>query len=304
MTMEQNKKNIDIKVFAALLAVYIIWGSTYLGIKYAVESMPPFLHAALRFSISGAFLFVWRWLAGDPIPTRGQWRSAVIVGTLLLVGGNGLISLSETNIPSGIAALLVASMPIFMILIDSLLFRTHKPSVVQIIGLAVGFGGVAYLLNPWQHAGSVSSSTFAFSLIALLASFLWSLGSLLSRKLEKPQSLLMYTGMQMIAGTVGLFIMSALFGEFNGFTFASVTTNSWLGFAYLVTFGSLIGFTSYAYLLKHASVSLISTYPFVNPIVAIILGNLMAGESLGGRILVSTAIILASLVLINWQKKA
>ena len=301
--MNTKSNQPDLKILAALLAVYIIWGSTYLGIKYAVESFPPFLHAALRFTISGGFLFIWRLLSGDPLPTRKQWISSFFVGSLLLVGGNGLIALSETKIPSGIAALLVASMPIFMVVIDSLIFRSHKPTAIQILGLIIGFSGVAYLLNPFSQAHQINSTTLAFSMIALLASFLWSLGSLLSRKLEKPESLLMYTGMQMLMGAIGLGVMAAIMGEYHGFTFAQVTTRSWLGFAYLVTFGSLVGFTSYAYLLKHASVSLISTYPYVNPIVAIILGNLMAGESLTSRILISAIIIIGSVILINWQPK-
>lgn len=300
--MNTNKP--DIKVLAALVAVYIIWGSTYVGIKYAVETMPPFLHAALRFIISGSFLFIWRWLSGDPLPTSKQWLNSFFVGSLLLVGGNGFISLSETKIPSGIASLLVASMPIFMILIDSIFFRTHKPTLIQVIGLIIGFGGVAYLINPWDEASHTTPTVVIFSLIALLASFLWSFGSLLSRKLEKPESVLMYTGMQMLTGAIGLAVMAGLMGEYNGFSFAAVTTRSWLGFAYLVTFGSLVGFTSYAYLLKHASVSLISTYPYVNPIVAILLGNLMAGEQITARIAVSAAIIIGSVILINWQPKA
>ena len=301
MTTKTNQP--DSKVLAALLAVYIIWGSTYLGIKFAVESIPPFLHGALRFTISGLLLFVWRTLAGDPLPSIKHWANSFYVGTLLLVGGNGLIALAETKIPSGIAALIVASMPIFMILIDSLIFRTHKPTVIQIIGLLIGFGGVAYLLNPFSQQHQISPTTFTFSLISLLASFLWSFGSLLSRKLDKPESLLQYTGMQMIMGAIGLAVMAGIMGEYNGFTFAQVTTRSWLGFAFLVTFGSLIGFTSYAYLLKHASVSLISTYPYVNPIVAIILGNIIAGESLSARIVISAAIIIGSVILINWQPK-
>lgn len=298
-----NELKANYKVLAALLAVYIIWGSTYLGIKYAVETIPPFLHAALRFTISGGFLFAWRALTGDPLPTGKQWWSAAVVGTLLLVGGNGLISLSETKIPSGVAALIVASMPIFMVLINFTLYRSQKPTLIQILGLLIGFGGVFYLLNPWNNTGDVEHFSITYGLVALLASFLWSLGSVYSRQAQKPTSLLMFTGMQMLAGSIGLYIMSMLFGEFHGFHLSQVSNNSWLGFAYLVTFGSLIGFTSYSYLLQHASVSLISTYPYVNPIVAIILGNLLAGESLNSRIIISAMIIIASIALINWQKK-
>lgn len=293
---------INTKVWAALIAVYLVWGSTYLGIRFAVETIPPFFHAAVRFLIAGAFLFIWRRMAGDPAPTRSQWKSATIVGVLLLVGGNGLISLAEVNIPSGVAALIVATIPMFMVLIEALRPSGVKPSLGQAFGLLVGFGGVALLIGPAEFGG-----TRGFSLIgggiAVSAAFLWALGSIYNRNADLPESTLLFTGMEMLLGSLGLFIVSGLMGEFGQLNIAAISTRSWLGLLYLITFGSLIGFTSYAYLLRNAPVSLISTYPYVNPIVAVFLGNLLAKETLNGRILLAALIIVGSVVLINTAKK-
>lgn len=290
------------KIWIALLAVYIVWGSTYLGIRFAVETIPPFLHAAVRFLISGVILFVWRRLAGDPAPTARQWRSAMVVGGLLLIGGNGLIALSETNIPSGVAALLVATIPMFMVLVEALRPGGSRPSSGQMLGLLVGFAGVALLIGPAEFGGSRDFSLL-FGGIALLAAFLWSLGSIYSRSAEAPESTLLYTGMQMLMGSIGLFIVSTLKGELIGFHLAAVSTRSLLGLLYLITFGSLIGFTSYAYLLKHASISLISTYPYVNPIVAVFLGSIFANEALNARVLLAALVIVGSILLVNLTRK-
>ncbi|HEY3311990.1 MAG TPA: EamA family transporter [Anaerolineales bacterium] len=290
------------KIWLALLAVYIVWGSTYLGIRFAVETIPPFLHAAVRFLIAGTLLFVWRRLAGDPAPSRSQWKSAFIVGSLLLVGGNGLIALAETSIPSGVAALLVATIPMFMVLVEALRPGGARPTPVQLLGLLVGFAGVALLIGPSEFGG-----TRQFSLLsggtALLAAFLWSLGSIYNRSADLPDSTLLFTGMEMLMGSLGLFLVSALRGEFAQFHLAAVSTRSLLGLLYLISFGSLVGFTSYAFLLRHASISLISTYPYVNPIVAVLLGSLFAGEVLNARVLLAALIIVGSVILVNLAKK-
>ena len=290
------------KIWAALLAVYIVWGSTYLGIHFAVETIPPFLQAAVRFLVSGVLLFVWRRMAGDPAPTRAQWRSALIVGGALLVGGNGLISLAETTIPSGVAALLVATIPIFMVLVEALRPGGVRPSLAQVLGLLLGFGGVALLIGPAEFGGAREFSLLGGG-IALLAAFLWSLGSIYSRSADLPKSTLLFTGMEMLAGSLGLFIVSALTGEFGQFHLAAVSSPSLLGLLYLISFGSLVGFTSYAWLLRNAPVSLISTYPYVNPVVAVLLGSLFAQEALTPRIVVAALIIVSSVVLVNLAKK-
>ena len=293
---------VNTKIWAALLAVYLVWGSTYLGIRFAIETIPPFFHAAVRFLIAGTFLVIWRRTAGDPAPTKRQWRSAVIVGVLLLVGGNGLISLAEISIPSGVAALIVATIPMFMVVIEALRPGGVKPSRGQVLGLLVGFSGVALLIGPAEFGGARGFSLLGGG-IAVSAAFLWALGSIYNRNTDLPESTLLFTGMEMLTGSLGLFIVSGLMGEFGQLNITAISTRSWLGLLYLITFGSLIGFTSYAYLLRNAPVSLISTYPYVNPIVAILLGSVMAQEALNGRILLAALIIVGSVVLINTAKK-
>lgn len=290
------------KIWAALLAVYIVWGSTYLGIRFTVETIPPFLQAAVRFLISGAFLFIWRRMAGDPAPTRRQWISALVVGGLLLVGGNGLISLAETSIPSGVAALLVATIPMFMVLVEALRPGGVRPTLLQTVGLLVGFGGVVILIGPAEFGG-VREFSLVSGGTALFAAFLWALGSIYSRNADLPESTLLFTGMEMLAGSLGLFIVSGLQGEISHFQIAAVSTRSLLGLIYLITFGSLVGFTSYAWLLRNAPVSLISTYPYVNPVVAVFLGAMFAGESLSPRIFIAALVIVGSVVAVNLAKK-
>lgn len=290
------------KIWAALLAVYIVWGSTYLGIRFAVETIPPFLQAGSRFLISGALLFIWRRLAGDPAPNRNQWKSALIVGGLLLVGGNGLLSLAETSIPSGAAALLMATIPMFMVLVEALRPGGVRPTPGQVLGLLIGFSGVALLIGPVEFGGTREFGLLSGG-IALSSAFLWSLGSIYSRNADLPKSTLMFTGMQMLMGSLGLFIASALKGEFSQFQIANISTRSLLGLLYLIIFGSLVGFTSYAWLLRNAPVSLISTYPYVNPVVAVVLGSIFAQEAFNTRILVPALIIIGSMILINLAKK-
>ena len=290
------------KIWAALIAVYIIWGSTYLGIHFAVATIPPFLQAAVRFLISGTLLFGWRRLSGDPAPTRRQWVSAIVIGSLLLVGGNGLISLAEISIPSGVAALLVATIPMFMVLTEALRPGGVRPTLGQIVGLLVGFSGVALLIGPAEFGGVREFSLLSGG-IALLAAFLWSLGSIYTRNADLPQSTLLFTGMEMLMGSVGLFMVSLGRGEFIHFQITAVSSSSLLGLLYLITFGSLIGFTSYAWLLRNAPISLVSTYAYVNPIVAVLLGSLFAQEALNPRILLAAVIIVGSVFVVNLAKK-
>jgi drug/metabolite transporter (DMT)-like permease len=287
------------KVWIALLALYIVWGSTYLAIRFSVETIPPFLHAALRFLISGAILYVWRRAAGDPAPTTGNWRSTAIVGTALLLGGNGLVGWAEKTVPSGIAALMIATSPFWLTLFEALRSGGTKPTWQAILGLIIGFGGVFLLIGPAEITGGGESIDRFGAILLLLAPFFWSLGSIYARGADMPSSTLLSTGMQMLMGSVALFLVSLLKGELSGFSLGMVSTRSWLGLLYLITFGSLVGFVSYGWLLHNAPVSLTSTYAYVNPVVAVFLGSLLADEVLNGRILVAAAIIIGSVVLIN-----
>jgi drug/metabolite transporter (DMT)-like permease len=291
------------KLWTALIALYIVWGSTYLAIRFAVETIPPFMHAGLRFLISGVILFLWRRAAGDPVPTMGNWKSTAIVGTLLLLGGNGLVGLAEKTVPSGIAALMISTSPFWLLLFESFRAGGTKPNWQSILGLVIGFSGVFLLIGPAEIAGSGHKfDTFGIILL-LFAPLLWSLGSIYARGADMPKSTLLSTGMQMLAGAVSLFLVSALTGELNGFNFGQVSIRSWLGLLYLITFGSLVGFVAYGWLLHNAPVSLFSTYAYVNPVVAVFLGWLLAGEELNARIILASAVIIGSVIFINYARQ-
>ncbi len=291
------------KLWTALLALYIVWGSTYLAILFAVETLPPFLHASLRFLISGAILYAWRRAAGDDMPTKSNWKATAIVGTLLLLGGNGLVALAEKTVPSGIAALMISTSPFWLVFFESLRAGGTKPNWLSILGLVIGFSGVFLLIGPAEITGSNQSfDTFGIVLL-LCAPFFWSLGSIYARGADMPKSTLMSTGMQMLMGSVSLFIVSVVTYELNGFSFGVVSMRSWWGLIYLITFGSLVGFVAYGWLLHNAPVSLTSTYAYVNPVVAVFLGWLFANEELNARIAVATAIIIGSVIFINWARQ-
>lgn len=286
------------KIWVALLALYIVWGSTYLAIRFAVESIPPFFHAGLRFLIAGLILLTWRKAAGDPLPTRKQWGSLFVVGTLLLLGGNGLVSWAEQTIPSGIAALIVGAVPMFLVVAEAIRPGGVKPTPRVIIGLLIGFFGIYLLVGPSEFSGGMHLNPLGV-IALLIAASLWATGSIYSKHADLPKSALMMTGGEMLMGSISLFLVSLLTGELKGFSFAHVTTNSWLGLVYLITVGSMIGFVSYAWLLQNAPISLVATYAYVNPLVAVFLGFLFASEDLSLRILAASIIIIGSVVFIN-----
>jgi len=290
------------RLWIALIALYIVWGSTYLAIRFAVETIPPFLSAGLRFLASGLILYTWRRMAGDPLPTRIQWKNLAIVGVLLLLGGNGLVSVAEQRIPSGVAALIVGTVPLWLVLIEALRPGGVKPGWRTLFGLVVGFTGIYLLVGPASFSGGLQFDGIG-TMAVIAASFIWSLGSIYSRSADVPKSTLMMTGGEMLAGAAALMLVSALTGELRGFNFGSVSTTSWLGLAYLITFGSLVGFVAYGWLLHNAPVSLLATYAYVNPLVAVLLGALLAQESLNARILLASVLIISSVVFINTSQR-
>ncbi len=291
------------KVWAALIALYIVWGSTYLGIKVAIETIPPFMHAGIRFLISGIILVVWQRAAGYDLPTRKQWISTAIIGNLLLLGGNGLVAWAEQFIPSGIAALVIASVPMFLVIGEAVRPGGIKPSWQAIVGLLVGFVGIFILVGPSEVSGS-SSKLNPFGVVALLgACLLWATGSIYSRSADLPKSSLMTTGAQMLTGSIGLFIISLVTGELNGWNPAAVSMRSLYGLGYLITIGSIVGFGSYVWLLQNAPISLVATYAYVNPIVAILLGAWIGNEPLERHIWVAAGIIIGSVMFINTRSK-
>ena len=292
------------KIWIALLALYIVWGSTYLAIRFSVETIPPFLLAALRFLISGAILYIWRRMAGDEAPTLNNWKSTAIVGAALLLGGNGLVAWAEQTVPSGIAALMISTSPFWLVLFEAFRAGGGKPTWQSILGLLIGFGGVFLLIGPAEILGTSGRFDSFGIILLLLAPIFWSMGSIYARGADMPKSNLLGTGMEMLTGAVALFIISIVKGELNGFSFGLVSMRSWLGLAYLITFGSLVGFVSYGFLLHNAPVSLMSTYAYVNPIVAVFLGWLFANEELNARIGIASAIIIGSVILINSARQA
>ncbi|HMZ07146.1 MAG TPA: EamA family transporter [Anaerolineales bacterium] len=291
------------KIWIALLALYIVWGSTYLGIKVAIETIPPFFHAAIRFLVSGLILVLWQKAAGREMPTRKQWISTAIIGNLLLVGGNGLVSWAEQFIPSGIAALIIGSVPMMLVIAEAIRPGGTKPSWQAILGLAIGFVGIFILVGPAEFSGS-EAKLDPFGVVALLgATILWAAGSTYSKTADLPKSSLMTTGAEMLMGSIGLLIVSLLTGELNGWNPAEVSTRSIVGLVYLITIGSIVGFGSYIWLLQNAPISLVATYAYVNPIVAVLLGYFFANEILEPRIFVATAIIIGAVIFINNKGK-
>lgn len=290
------------KIWLALFALYIAWGSTYLAIRYAVESIPPFFMAGTRFLIAGLLVYTWRRLAGDPAPTRAQWRSTAIIGLFLLLGGNGIVSWAEQHVPSGMAALMVASIPLWVVLVDALRPNGTRPTLRTMTGVLVGLAGIAILAGPTKSTGGAAGFNLIGVLALLLAALLWAIGSIYSRGADLPKSPLLGTGMEMLAGSAGLFLAGLVSGEAGRLDIGAITSTSLLGLAYLIVVGSLVGFVSYTWLLRSAPTSLVMTYAYVNPLVAVVLGSLLAHEALTPRVLVALPVILSALALINIKR--
>ncbi|MBK8616645.1 MAG: EamA family transporter [Anaerolineales bacterium] len=287
------------KIWLALLALYIVWGSTYLGIKIAIETIPPFFHGGIRFLISGLILIIWQRAAGQSMPTGKQWISTAIIGSLLLLGGNGLVAWAEQFIPSGIAALIIASVPMFLVIGEAIRPNGVKPNWQGIVGLLIGFVGIFILVGPAEFSGG-GTKLNPLGVAALLAACLfWATGSIYSKSADLPKSSLMNTGAQMLTGSISLFIISFVTGELNGWEISAVSARSLYGLSYLIFVGSLVGFVSYGWLLQNAPISLVSTYAYVNPVVAVLLGVWFGNETLEPRMWIATAIIIGSVIFIN-----
>lgn len=285
------------RIIAAFAAVYLIWGSTYLAIRFAVETTPPFLMAAVRFLISGAILYLFARNRGAAKPTLAHWKSATIVGALLLVGGNGAVVWAEQTVPSGMTALIVAILPFWIVVLEWILPGHRKPTWGVIAGLIVGVIGLGILLGP-AIMNQKSEMSLSGGLILILGSLSWALGSLYSKHARMPSPLLT-TGMEMLSGGVLLVACAFLLREPSNFDIHAVSTASMLGLLYLTTFGSLIGFTAYIYLLNHVAASRVATYAYVNPVVAVILGWFIGHEPLTLRTIVAAAVIIGAVALIT-----
>ena len=291
-------------LIAAFAAVYIFWGSTYLAIKYAIETLPPFIMAGSRFLFAGGVLYLLALISKDyERPTWKHWRTSLIVGTLLLLGGNGGVVFAEKYISSSLAALLVATEPFWIVLLSWLWLKGGRPSRPVVIGLVLGFLGVALLVvgQGAENGGPGVYYQVAATVAIILAALSWATGSIYGLRAPVPKSALLTSGMQMLSGGAVLMLASVPKGEWSTFSPAAVSTNSWFALGYLIVVGSLIGFTAYSWLLKNAQPSMVSTYAYVNPVIAVILGWLVAGESLTGQMMLGAGFVVASVVLVTMQ---
>jgi drug/metabolite transporter (DMT)-like permease len=286
------------QIVAAFASIYVIWGSTYLAIRYAVETIPPFIMGGVRFLISGAMLYLWARSRGAPRPMRVHWRNAIIAGGFLLLGGNGAVVWAEQFVPSGLTALLVSILPFWLVIIEWIRPPRRRPSAAVLIGLVLGFVGIIVLVGPSDVGGHGDVMPLG-ALVLILGSLSWAIGSFWSRDAQLPESGLLTTGMEMIGGGVLLLVVGTLAGEFSHLDIRGISNASAFGLLYLITFGSLVGFTSYIWLLDKVSPARLGTYAYVNPIVAVLLGWAIAGERLSIRTGVAAAIVICAVALIT-----
>jgi drug/metabolite transporter (DMT)-like permease len=282
----------------AFAIIYLVWGSTFLAIRIGVAEVPPFLLAAMRFVVAGLVLFLWTHARKERLPTLRQWLSAMLLSILIFVCDYGLLFWSEQRVPSGIAAVLLATIPVFMALSEIIFLRTQKLTVRLAVALLIGIAGVAVLMSRSFNLGGAPVDR-AGAAALMFASVTWSIASILTRKLPLPESKVMSSGAQMLSGGIFLMVAAAAFGEFRNFHPAAVTRAAWLSLLYLIVAGSIIGFTAYVWLIHHESPTKVGTYAYVNPVVAVLVGYFFGGESLGERVLVGTLFILVSVILIT-----
>jgi drug/metabolite transporter (DMT)-like permease len=290
------------KVLLAFAIIYFVWGSTFLAIRVGVREVPPFLLAGLRFLIAGLVLFAWMRAKGTVSPTAREWFSATLLAVLIFVLDYGLLFWAERRVPSGIAAVMMATIPVFMALSEILFLKTQRLTPRLGVALLIGIGGVLVLVSRSISFGDSPIDTIG-AIALIVAAIGWSVGSALTRKLPLPSSKAMSSGAQMFAGGVLLMITSAALGEFRGFRVQAVSLKAWLALAYLIVAGSIIAFTAYVWLIHHESPTKVGTYAYVNPVVAVLLGYFLGGEGLSLRTIVGTMLVLVSVVAITTTPK-
>ena len=291
------------KTLLAFAIIYFVWGSTFLAIRVGVREVPPLLLAALRFLISGLVLYGWTRMRGERPPERRQWMSAFLLALLIFVFDYGLLFWAEQRVPSGLAAVMMATIPVFMALSEIVILRTQRLTLRLSLALLIGIAGVVVLVNRSLNLGGAPiERTGALALI--IGAISWSIASALTRKLPLPSSKVVSSAAQMLAGGILLTIASAIFGEFPRFHPSAVSLAAWLSLLYLIVAGSIVGFTAYVWLLHHESPTKVGTYAYVNPVVAVILGYSLAGEELGPRTILGTAFVLVSVIVITTTRGA
>jgi drug/metabolite transporter (DMT)-like permease len=300
------------KVLLAFAIIYFVWGSTYLAIRVGVREVPPFLLAGVRFLVAGLVLYGWMRARGTPSPTAREWGAASVLATLIFVLDYGLVFWAERRVPSGITAVIMATIPVFMAFGEIVFLRTQRLTLRLAIALLVGMAGVAVLVGRFLVGSVLGGHSMILSeapvdtagaCALLVGAVSWSVAASLSRKLPSPAAKAMSSGAQMLAGGVLLTLTAALLGEFRGFHVQAVSGRAWFALAYLIVAGSIVAFTAYVWLLHHESPTRVGTYAYVNPVIAVLLGYFLGGESIGPRTIVGTLLVLVSVVVITTTPK-
>ena len=284
----------------AFAIIYFVWGSTFLAIRVGVREVPPLLLASMRFFIAGVVLYSWMRLRGTPSPSRREWLAASALAVCIFVVDYGLVFWAEQRVPSGITAVMLGTIPVFMSLSEIVILRTQRLTLRLALALLIGIGGVSVLVSrslslslgevPIDRAGAVG---------LVIAALSWSIAAALTRKLPLPASKVMSSGAQMLAGGIMLALTATIFGEFRGFHIQAVSRGAWFALAYLIVAGSIVAFTAYVWLIHHESPTKVGTYAYVNPVVAVIVGYFLGGETVGPRTLLGTLLVLVSVIVIT-----
>ena len=300
--MDSKEHPASWKTLLAFAIIYFVWGSTFLAIRVGVNKVPPLLFAAMRFGTAGLILFAWLAARKERRPSGRQWRSVLVLATLIFVVDYGLLFWAEKRVPSGIAAVMLAVIPMFMALSEITILRTQKLTMRLAVALLIGIAGVAVLTSHSIYLGGAPIDPAGA--MALLASAVsWSVAAALTRKLDLPESKTMSSATQMLVGGALLAVVAGVFGEFRGFHLSAISREVWLCLLYLIVAGSIIAFTAYVWLLHHESPTRVGTYAYVNPVVAVLLGYFLGGEPLGRRTMLGTLCVLISVVVITTTKK-
>jgi len=290
------------KTLLAFAIIYFVWGSTFLAIRIGVREVPPFLLAAMRFLLAGLAIYLWMRARGEDPPTARQWMSAFLLASLIFVLDYGLLFWAEQRVPSGLAAVMLATVPAFMALSEIIILRTQRITIRLGLALLIGLVGVAVLMNHSFNLGGAPIDT-AGAIALIIAALGWSVASALTLKMQLPSSKVMNSGAQMLAGGILLTLTSAVLGEFRHFHPATVSRAAWISLFYLIVAGSIIAFTAYVWLIHHESPTKVGTYAYVNPVVAVLLGYLFAGEPHGLRTILGTLFVLISVVVITTTRR-
>jgi drug/metabolite transporter (DMT)-like permease len=291
------------KILLAFAIIYFVWGSTFLAIRVGVREVPPLLFAALRFLAAGSLLFGWLIARGERLPNLRQWMSAFLLGFVIFVLDYGLLFWSERRIASGLAAVMLATIPMFMSLAEIAILRTQKLTARLALAFVIGTGGVAVLVSRSLNLGGAPVDRLS-AVALIIAAISWSVASAITRKLPLPESKVMSSAAQMLAGGIMLTLAALAFGDFRGFDPAGVSLRAWISLAYLIVFGSIVAFTAYVWLIHHESPTKVGTYGYVNPVVAVLVGYFFGGEGLGLRTVLGTLLILVSVVVITTSRGA